>query len=303
MRYNVMMKKVFSDRLIHFKLFEKSLCVFWIILTVLIAIFHKNIENAWFHIIVHLVLIASLFIVLPWLDQKRGKYWLFSRYWYLVLGFPLIYWDVGNLLHLVTPLEFDPLILALEEQLFGVIPNIWIQDYVNPYLTEVMQISYGIYWITIPLGAAIFYSGKRLDLFENLLYYITIAFFISYVIFIFFPVCGPRFFIADQITVQYEGFVLTNLLRGFVKQAGHRGGAFPSSHVGVAVTVLVILWHFKARIAKHVFLPLVIALSLATVYGQYHYVTDVVAGLMMGLAIGFWGAWQMRKKITGSLSE
>ena len=297
------MKKVFSDRLIHFKLFEKSLCLFWIILTVLIALFYKNIENAWLHIIIHLVLIAGLFIVLPWLDQKKRNYWIFSRYWYLVLGFPLIYLDMGNFLHLVTPLEFDPLILAFEKYLFGVIPNIWIQDYVNPYLTEVMQFSYGIYWITIPLGTAIFYSRKRLDLYENLLYYITITFFASYVIFIFFPVCGPRFFIADQITVQYEGLALTNVLRGFVNQAGYRGGAFPSSHVGVAVTVLVILWHFEARIAKYVFLPLVIALSLATVYGQYHYVTDVVAGLIMGLGIGFWGARQMRKKMPGLIHE
>jgi len=297
------MKKVFSDRLTHFKLFEKSLCVFWIILTVLVALFHKNIENARLHIIIHLVLIAGLFIVLPWLDQKSGKYWLFSRYWYLVISFPLIYWDVGNFLHLVTPLEFDPLILAFEEYLFGVLPNIWIQNYINPYLTEVMQISYGIYWITIPLGAAIFYSGKRLELFENLLYYITITFFVSYLIFIFFPVCGPRFFIAGQITVQYEGLIFTDPLRDFVKQGGYRGGAFPSSHVGVAVTVLVILWHFRARIAKRVFLPLVIALSLATVYGQYHYVTDVFAGLIMGLGIGFWGARQMQKKFPGSILE
>jgi membrane-associated phospholipid phosphatase len=285
-----------ADRLKHFKLFEKSLLIFWSILTILIVLFQSNIDKAGLHIIFHLGLITGLIIVIPWLDQKKEKYWLFSRYWYLILGLPLLYWDMGNYVHLVTPLEFDPLILAFEEYLFGVIPNVWIQDYINPYLTEVMQISYSIYWITIPLGAAIFYSEKRLDLFEYLLYYVTIAFFISYLIFIFFPVCGPRFFIAEQITVEYEGFVFTDLLRGFIKQAGYRGGAFPSSHVGVAVTILVILWYFKVRIAKYLFLPLVVALSLATVYGQYHYVTDVAAGLIMGLCIGIWGAQQMRKK-------
>ena len=58
-----------------------------------------------------------------------------------------------------------------------------------------------------------------------------------------------------------------------------------------------------AKTAKHIFLPLVIALSLATVYGQYHYVTDVFAGLIMGLIIGFWGGRQMRKKFPGSILE
>ena len=292
------MKKVLSNRLKHFKLFEKSLLVFWIILTILVSLFYTNIEYAWLQIIFHLVLITGLIIAVPWLDQKKGKQWLFLRYWYLIIGLPLLYLDVGNFLHLVTPLEFDPLILAFEEYLFGVIPNIWIQDYINPYFTEVMQISYSIYWITIPLGAAIFYSEKRLDLFEYLLYYVSIAFFISYLTSIFIPVASPRFFIAEQITVEYEGFLFTDLLRNFIKQAGYRGGAFPSSHVGVAVTILVILWHFRPPIAKKVFLPLVIALSMATVYGQYHYVTDVVAGLIMGLCIGMWGARQMRRKIS-----
>jgi membrane-associated phospholipid phosphatase len=98
--------------------------------------------------------------------------------------------------------------------------------------------------------------------------------------------------------VEYEGFLFTDLLRGFIKKAAYRGGAFPSSHVGVAVTILVILWQFRPRIARNIFLPLVIALSLATVYGQYHYVTDVIAGLLMGLGIGFWGAGRMKKKLS-----
>ena len=287
-----------SDRFKHLKLFEKSLFVFWAILTVLMSIFYSNIGNASLYIILHLLLIALLLTLVPWLDKKKGKYWIFLRYWYFILILPLFYLDVGNFLHLVTPLEYDSFILAFEEHLFGVIPNIWILDYVNPYLTEVMQISYSIYWITIPLGAAIFYSEKRLDLFEYLLYYVSITFFISYLIFIFMPVAGPRFFIVEQITVKYEGFLLTDILRGFMKQAGYRGGAFPSSHVGVAVTILVILWHFKTRTAKKVFLPLVIALSMATVYGQYHYVTDVVAGLILGLCVGMWGSGQIRKKLT-----
>jgi len=272
--------------------------VFLIILTILISLFYTNIETGGLQIFLHLLLIMGLFIADPWLNQKKGKQWLFLRYWYLIFGFPLLYLDVGNFLHLVTPLEFDPFILAFEESLFGVIPNIWIQDYVNPYFTEVMQISYSIYWITIPLGAAIFYSEKRLDLFEYLLYYVSIAFFISYITSILLPVASPRFFIAEQITVEYEGFLFTDLLRNFMKQAGYRGGAFPSSHVGVAVTILVILWHFRRQTAIKVFLPLVIALSLATVYGQYHYVTDVIAGLIMGLSIGMWGARQMRKTIS-----
>jgi len=255
-------------------------------------------ENAFLQAILHIILIGILLVFIPWLDRRTENYWVFIRNWYLILALPLLYLDVGNFLHLVTPREFDPLLLVVEEHLFGILPNLRLQALVNPYLTEFMQISYSIYWITIPLGAAVFYHNKRLDLFEYLLHYVTIAFFLSYLIFIFFPVAGPRFFLADQLTVKYEGLFIADYLRGFIKQSGYRGGAFPSSHVGVAVTILTFLWHFQPRVAKKIFLPLVIALSLATVYGQYHYVVDVVAGLFMGLCIGFWGARKTRARLS-----
>jgi len=287
-----------SGRLKHFKLFDRNLLIFWCILTALIVLFHRNLEDAFLQVILHIILIGILLAFIPWLDKRTGKYWIFMRNWYLVLALPLLYWDMGAFLHLVTPREFDPILLALEEHLFGTLPNLWIQTLVNPFLTEFMQISYSIYWITIPLGAAVFYFNNRLDLFEYLLHYVTIAFFLSYLIFIFFPVAGPRFFLADQLTVKYEGLFITDYLRGFIKQSGYRGGAFPSSHVGVAVTILTFLWHFKPQVAKKLFLPLVIALSLATVYGQYHYVVDVIAGLFMGLGIGFWGARKTRARLS-----
>ncbi|UCF63593.1 MAG: phosphatase PAP2 family protein [bacterium] len=290
-----------SGSLKHFKLFDRNLLIFWCILTALIVLFNRNLENAFLQVILHIVLIGILLVFIPWLDRRTENYWVFIRNWYLILALPLLYYDVGSFLHLVTPNEFDPILIAVEKHFFGIIPNLWIQALVNPYLTEFMQISYSIYWITIPLGAAVFYYYKRLDLFEYLLYYVTIAFFLSYLIFIFFPVAGPRFFLADQLTVKYEGLFIADYLRDFMKQSGYRGGAFPSSHVGVAVTILTFLWHFQSRVAKKMFLPLVIALSLATVYGQYHYVVDVIAGLTMGLCIGFWGARKTRAKLSPAL--
>ena len=291
-----------SARLKHFKLFDRNLLIFWSILTSLIIIFYGNLENAFFQFILHLMLIGILLVSIPWLDRQKGKYWAFLRNWYLIMALPLLYWDVGNFLHMVTPREFDPLLLTAEENLFGILPNLWIQNKIIPVLTEIMQLSYSIYWITIPLGAAIFYFDGRIDLFEYLMHYVTIAFFLSYLFFIFFPVAGPRFYLADQLTAKYEGLFFTDYLRNFMKHSGYRGGAFPSSHVGVAVTILTFIWHFRPRVAMTVFLPLVIALSLATVYGQYHYVVDVIAGLLMGLCIGIWGGRNTRMRLTQSLN-
>jgi membrane-associated phospholipid phosphatase len=276
------------------KLFDRNLIIYWSLLSLVILIFHQNISHWLGRFILHLLLMGAVFFIIPWLDRKEPPVVRFIRNWYIVFSFPFLYWEVGPLLHAVFPGEFDHLIIQVDRWIFGVLPNIWVQTIVRPWLTDIMQISYSIYWITIPLGGAIFYFRREFRHFERLLFYVTFTFFLSYFIFIFFPVAGPRFYLADQIHANYHGFFISNLLRNFVQSVGFRGGAFPSSHVGVAMVILIYVWHFRPRIAQFLFLPLVIALSLATIYGQYHYFTDVLAGLLMGSIIGFRAGYKSR---------
>ena len=285
--YSMPVTDTFNTLWNRLKLFDRNLIIYFSLLSLVILIFHQNISQWFGRFLLHLLLMAAIISVIPWLDQKEHPLVRFIRNWYIVFAFPFLYWDVGPLLHAVFPGEFDHLIIQVDRLIFGTLPNIWVQGIVRPGLTDIMQLSYSIYWITIPLGGAIFYFRKEFSHFERLLFYVTFTFFLSYFIFIFFPVAGPRFYLADQIHANYHGFFISNLLRSFVQNVGFRGGAFPSSHVGVAVVILIYVWHFRPRIAQFLFLPLVIALSLATIYGQYHYFTDVLAGLMMGTIIGF----------------
>ncbi len=286
---------ILSERWNRLRQFDKNLIFYWSILSVLILIFHHNLNDPGMKFSLHIGLIGLVFLVIPWLDSRSGSFWRFLRYWYIIISLPFLYFDAGSFLHMVFPGEFDHLILGFETALFGVLPNIWIQKLVNPVLTEIMQISYGIYWITIPLGAAVFYFQKKDRHLAALLHYVTLTFFISYFIFMFFPVAGPRFVLADSIQVSYEGLFITKFLRGFMTQVGYRGGAFPSSHVAVAVVILTFVWHFRPGLAKKLFLPLVVALSMATIYGQYHYLTDVIFGFAMGMTIGITGARRTRR--------
>ena len=277
--------------------YDKNLVVFCSILSIYILLFHRNLESGLLKFSGHLLLIVLVLLVIPWMSRQKSSGWHFLRHWYIIIGLPLLYWDNGNLIHGIFPQVFDQYIIKFEIWLFGISPNIWLQKFVRPVLTEILQISYSIYWITIPLGGAVFYFKKEYRHFEYLLYYITITFFISYACFILFPVAGPRFTLADQLVVPYQGIWIGGSLRKFMTVVGYRGGAFPSSHVGVALVILIYVWYFKPRLAVCLFLPLVTALSLATIYGQYHYVSDVLAGILMGLIIGFWGARHARVKL------
>ncbi|GAB4363784.1 MAG: phosphatase PAP2 family protein [Calditrichia bacterium] len=284
----------------YFKIYDKNLVIYWGLLIILLLFFGNNVPMGNGMILINISAISLMFIFIPWVSTRSSRIWHFIRHGYIIAALPFLYWQVGPLLHLVCFREFDPWIIQMETWAFGTIPNLWLQQFHTPLLTEFMQISYSIYWITIPLGGAIFYFSKQYRHYEQLLHYVTLTFFLSYFIFIFFPVAGPRFFIAEQITASYKGLFLTDFLRNFMKQAGFRGGAFPSSHVGVAVTIFIFVLRFKPKIGLLVFLPLVTALSLATVYGQYHYVSDVTAGLFMGAIIGYFGSKRAQHQIARS---
>jgi membrane-associated phospholipid phosphatase len=194
---------------------------------------------------------------------------------------------VGNYIHLVFPGEFDAVIQKMEHFMFGGYPNVMVQKLYNPLLNEIMQLGYAIYWFLIPVSTFLLYFRKKFRELEHLLFITLTTFYVCYIIFILFPVSGPRFNLVEYFTYPYKGLVLVPILRKLVQNAGLRGAAFPSSHVAVSIVIFNFFRKIEPRIAYRIFLPAVIMLSLATVYGRYHYFTDMLAGLFFGQFIFF----------------
>ena len=69
--------------------------------------------------------------------------------------------------------------------------------------------------------------------------------------------------------------------------AGERPtAAFPSSHVGITVVILLLAWHAQSRRQWlfWVIVPFFVLMCFATVYIQAHYLIDALAGLLSGIA-------------------
>lgn len=270
--------------------FDRVTVLFFAVLDALILLFHSHLPHWYLAVLKHVVAVALILTVIPWLENRsEHPVAHFLRHWYLIFAYTFIYWEVGRYIHLIFPGFFDQGIIRFETAIFGTSPNLWVQKLDYPLLTELMQLAYASYWFTIPIGAAIFYFHRRYREYEFFLFTVSLTFYLSYLLFILFPAAGPRIALADQITATYRGLLLAPIIRRFVAHSGLLGGAFPSSHVAVAVVVLCFLWHYFPRVGRRIFLPIVVGLSLGTVFGQYHYVTDVVVGLSLGLWLGRYG--------------
>jgi membrane-associated phospholipid phosphatase len=117
------------------------------------------------------------------------------------------------------------------------------------------------------------------------------SFFCYYIFFILLPVVGPQFYLpSPENSIPYSWPFRAMLC--FLQEMGEKAtGAFPSSHVGITVICLLILFFHQQRKLCYYLLPLAILLIVSTVYIKAHYLIDVLAGLLTAPLLYWLGTW------------
>ncbi len=207
--------------------------------------------------------------------------------------------------------NLDHIFATWEQSLFGCQPALlFSQKLGNAVVSELMCLGYACYYPMIAVVAAAVLLFRHQS-FERVAFIITATFFIHYVVFIALPVTGPQYYYQAVGTSDIANGIFPNLHDYFnhhqermacpgyqdgvfyamvehAHQAGERPvAAFPSSHVGVCLVVMLTAWHFKLRRLFWCLTPFAVLLFLSTIYIRAHYAIDAIAGLASGLAC--WG--------------
>ncbi|NWF98592.1 MAG: phosphatase PAP2 family protein [Nitrospirae bacterium] len=221
------------------------------------------------------------------------------------LGFPsvcilLVFDSLEWIVHYVNPKDIDPLLIKLDYLLFGNHPTVMLERFMNPLLTDILQVAYSTYYF-IPIGLGIILLMKKNEEnFNKSLFLILLCFYLSYLGYILFPALGPRFYLKELQTVELQGYLIAEPLINLLNRLeGIKRDAFPSGHTGITILVLYLSWKYSRRFFW-IALPVVSALIFATVYCRYHYVVDVIAGFILfiiTIVIGEWYYKWWSKKI------
>ncbi len=110
---------------------------------------------------------------------------------------------------------------------------------------------------------------------------------LAYALFPYFPTRPPRIaFPGMQLPVTHDVFRRLNLF--LLSKATIHSGVFPSAHVSSAFSAAWAMFLVlpQNRRVGWVFLIFAISVSVATVYGRYHYVADAAAGFAISLVAG-----------------
>ncbi len=177
--------------------------------------------------------------------------------------------------------NLDPIFINFDQWLFGFQPSLeFSKTFSNPWLAELMYFGYfSFYFIIIGFIVAMCFKCKALFL-ENI-FKLTFSLLFFYLIFTIFPAAGPQFYFDEfERAVPTNGYWFQDIMHAIQAGAEQPTGAFPSSHVGVTVVVLL-LAKKSLPIFYKVCLPLALILILSTVYIKAHYAVDAIFGILI----------------------
>ncbi len=207
------------------------------------------------------------------------------RNWIPIVIFLMAYENLGNLVRFINPHDADPVLIKIDEFIFfGVNPILWLEQYIRPWFSEVMHICYVNYYPFLPILGFFLYMSRDYYEFRNVIVSAALGFYIGYIGYLLVPTVGPRYYMADMFTISVQGTTMfSDTVYMILKQLkSTRRDCFPSLHT--AITVIVTTFAYKYRRWLFWFLlPLNIGIVMATMYLRYHYVIDVLAGLVLAI--------------------
>lgn len=244
-------------------------------------LFRPFIPHWYVYFLVHFTLTILIFLLNIIRKRYPHKIIQFISYFYPWFCAPQLYEETRSYLHVIFPGFFDYLVQKWEFGLFGVLPNIYLEQFARPWLTELLSFGYISYYLFFLIPPFIFYFYKR-DRLEKLIFAMALVYYISFLGFIVFPVASPRFALAGQFQAPLQGYLLPKIQGRLMETWALRGGAMPSSHVAMAVASMLVTKRYFKRLYP-IMLILAILIMLGAIYGRYHYITDVAVGTTLGI--------------------
>lgn len=240
--------------------------------------FRGEVVPRWEYLVGAHAMLVGLVLLAP-IARDGGPVGRFLGEWYPMLLLAGLYGEIG-VLTLDAGFQNDLAIQRLEAAVFGSqVSYRWIREMPVPWLSAVLHSCYLAYYAILyaaPLG--LWFSGRR-EAARHAILGVMITFYLCYVVFLFYPVAGPRY--AFDLPHNAASAVGPARLAQWLLDRGDSwGAAFPSSHVAASVVATGFALRYWRPLGFALTLPTA-GLVLGVVYGQFHYGVDALSGLLV----------------------
>lgn len=255
-------------------LIDKLTLLYIAIVGIIILIFGTELESYYLYILLHFLIIIVFLCFYKLSDRFNLR---LLRDWYPLIIVTFLYEETGHLNQIVFKGFWDTFIFNLEQKAFGVDLGLVLYKFFGSrIINEIMYMSYFAYYLIIPVMGFLIYRHNR-KMFHYFLISLMTTYYICYLFYIFVPIAGPF----EYEHLKINGIIFDKIIHFFYKHGELPGSAMPSSHVAIALIVLI-----YSKITEnyfYIFLVIFILLTLSTMYLRYHYFVDVEAGILTAI--------------------
>ena len=229
-------------------------------------------------------MIVMVFIVARW----RGKLGQWLRYLVPIFYLLGIYESLGQTTPYLMSRWLEPHLVAWDESWFGGALAGISGAISRPWLVDLLFLAYVSYYV-LPIVLLVVLFLQKNPGFRPAVNTIAVTFYAHYLMYLVFPVVGPHRNpdLAGAVTIP-SGGLLTSLSKAFIQQAELTAeDCFPSAHTSIAILCVFLAWRYYRPLVRWFALP-ALMIALATVVLRFHYVADVIAGVVVAMAAYAW---------------
>ncbi len=193
--------------------------------------------------------------------------------------------QLREILPAVSARAVDARIYAFDLTVFGVEPSVWLDRFVRPATTEWFAFFYFLYFLILTVHVLPMIFSRDNVLLARFALGILSIFVTGHVLYMVVPGWGPYWYLKGTFDHTLEGPTFWPLVREAVDAGGAQKDIFPSLHTAVPTFLAIFSFRHRQRFPFRYTWPIVSFLAtqiiIATMFLRWHYLVDVVAGLVL----------------------
>jgi hypothetical protein len=218
---------------------------------------------------------------------------------------------LGEALPVLNSRSLDRELYHLDLALFGFEPAVMMERWATPAVTDWFALFYVGYFAILGLFVLpmVFFS-KNERLLGELALTMMLTFGVGQSVYALVPGFGPLTALPEAFHSELRGGIFFGYMNAIVSGAGAKKDIFPSLHTAVPVALTLLAFrHRKGRVMRWVWPPIMFVTAnivIATMFLRWHYLIDVVAGLVLAIGSHFGATritdWELDRRRGSTLS-
>jgi membrane-associated phospholipid phosphatase len=152
-----------------------------------------------------------------------------------------------------------------------------------------MSFVYGLYFLLPTSLGGILYFKRRYGDYRNFMMAMVLTYYLGFIGYMTIPAIGPRYILENEYSVKLSGIFLYDIAKdSWNSLESINRDCFPSLHTAQSAVCLFFAIKYRDVLRPKwlmvvLYGPVVVSLWISTVYLRYHWVIDVIAGMLLAI--------------------